>query len=100
VLAIIQNERGVAYVDVDAFGGIPEKTTDLDGTRRLLTLDEITDVVQAILDPSEFQEGGGEAPSPRVDTAVAHFDGRAIRPAQLAIFTPSVSDTLILNQIL
>ena len=99
-MPIPANVRGVAYVDVDAFGGIPEKTRGTDGTRRLLTLDEITNAVQAILDPSEFQEGGGEAPSPRVDTAVAHFDGRAIRPAQLAIFTPSVSDTLILNQIL
>ncbi len=41
VVSVIQNTKGVAYVDVDTFGGIPEKTSDPDGTRRLLTLDEL-----------------------------------------------------------
>ena len=46
-ISVIQNTEGVAYVDVDAFGGIPEKkNNDKDGSRRLLTLDEMADAVK------------------------------------------------------
>jgi predicted phage baseplate assembly protein len=56
VISLMQNIDGVAYVDVDAFGGIPEKTAD--GTdparpiRRLLTLDEIALTMKAIVNPA------------------------------------------------
>ena len=35
VISSIQKIDGVAYVDVDAFGGIPEKKAAVDGTRRV-----------------------------------------------------------------
>ena len=41
VISVMQSVRGVAYVDVDSFGGIPEKINDF-GARRLLTPDEIS----------------------------------------------------------
>lgn len=44
VISIMQAVRGVAYVDVDTFGGIPEKIKDNTG-RRLLTPDEIAESV-------------------------------------------------------
>lgn len=112
VLAAIQGVRGVDYVDVDVFGGIPEKVTDPQrGRRRLLTQDEI---VRAV---AHMQQRGGdddpdftldravgagkrrEVPAQRVDARPAGLDQGVLHPAQLAIFTPRVPDTLILNQI-
>lgn len=107
IMSAIQNVKGVAYVDVDAFGGIPEKKSAPDSrdetktVRRLLNLDEIAETVQEIIAPKEDREGGPPpvVPAPRVEAGVAAFEKGALRPAQLAIFTPSVPDTLILNQI-
>ena len=105
VISAIQNVRGVAWVDVDAFGGIPEKTSDEDGTRRLLTLDELAETVQAIVDPEEFggtsQSGGvvQSGPAQIVNANQAGYENGALRPAQLAIFSPAVPDTIVLNQI-
>jgi len=57
------------------------------GKRRLLTLEEIAGAAQQIVDPAA-----------RVDVNLADFESGALRPAQLAIFTDAVPDTLILNQ--
>jgi len=106
VLAAMQAVRGVAYVDVDAFGGVPERRADSDGTRRLLTQAEISAAVRYMLDPGEYPPPPGlqpppsdEVPAQRVNAAAAGPDAGRLRPAQLAIFTPAVPDTLILNQI-
>ena len=105
VLSVIQNVEGVVYVDVDAFGGLPEKTAETDangvptGKRRLLTLTELTNRIQAIIDPSEEGKKAPPGPADRVKVEVAGFEQGSLRPAQLAIFTPAVPDTLILNQI-
>lgn len=104
VIAAMQGISGVAYVDVDAFGGIPERRANPDGTRRLLTLGEISNAVAQIVNPSieTAQYAASKRPPgpPRAVTAVAAgFEKGAIRPAQLAIFTPAVSDTIALNQI-
>jgi hypothetical protein len=104
VISSIQKIDGVAYVDVDAFGGIPEKKAELDATgkptgkRRLLTLEEIAEAVQQIVSPEEF-EIDRNSPAQRVDINLADFESGALRPAQLAILTDAVPDTLILNQI-
>jgi hypothetical protein len=42
----MQSVRGVAYVDIDFFGGIPEKIAEKNGKRRLLTPDEITSAIE------------------------------------------------------
>jgi hypothetical protein len=53
VISIIQHIKGVEYVDVDAFGGIPEKKVD-DCTEkpRLLTPDELAARVKFIVNPA------------------------------------------------
>jgi hypothetical protein len=81
IISAIQKIKGVAYVDVDAFGGVTEQ----------LSLDGIAGAVQNII----------KQPSPgsRVDVNLANFESGALHPAQLAIFTDAVPDTLILNQI-
>jgi predicted phage baseplate assembly protein len=97
LISLIQNIAGVAYVDVDAFGGIPEKKAEADGTRRLITLQEMTDTVAALTDP---ESPNANRVQQRVDVNQAGFENGALRPAQLAIFTSEVPATLVLNQIL
>jgi hypothetical protein len=109
VISAIQNIAGVEYVDVDSFGAIPEKKTDTEGTRRLLTQKEISDEVQRIVNPSQVSNGlAASKAQAGLPSGVSAWPGGfdrsagvgALRPGELAIFVPTVSDTLILNQIL
>lgn len=97
VIGLIQCVPGVAYVDVDSFGGIPEKKDDK-GVRRLLTLDEMADEVKNLLKAPDHSPRNSFI-SEGVKAAAASFSGGMVSPAQLAIFTPAVPDTLIVNQI-
>jgi predicted phage baseplate assembly protein len=99
VISLVQSIEGVAYVDVDAFGDIPERKADTDGKRVLLTLDDLTAAVEAIVNPTSGLTPAPPGPARRVDVNLADFENSAVRPAQLAIFTPTVADTVILNQI-
>jgi predicted phage baseplate assembly protein len=106
VIAAIQATEGVEYVDVDAFGGVPEKQGADDGTRELLTLDEISAAVQRIVSGSQAQNPDaskmpafGSVPPPHVNVNVADFENKGLRPAQLALFTAAVPDTIVLNQL-
>jgi predicted phage baseplate assembly protein len=111
IISAIQNTEGVEYVDVDAFGGVPEKKPELDkdgkptGQRILLTLEDIAASVKEIVSPREVlilrknAKRVESVPPPRVDVNLAAFENGALRPAQIAIFTDAVPDTLILNQI-
>ena len=97
VISVIQRVPGVAYVDVDTLGGIPEKVPDEQnpGERRTITPEEITQRVKQIDEESKERRW----PSPRVSVNLADFEQGAIRPAQLAFLTPEVPATLILNGI-
>lgn len=105
IISAIQNTEGVEYVDVDAFGGVPEKQAQPDGTRQLLSLDQIATAVQQIVNPRQTSILRKNAlrvesvPAARVDVNLADFENGVLRPAQLAMFTDAVPDTLILNQI-
>lgn len=52
IISVIQKIEGVEYVDVDAFGGIPEMKAGTDGSRRLLTLDEMSIAAMEIAVPA------------------------------------------------
>lgn len=93
-IAAMQSVRGVTYVDVDSFGGIPEKQAGEDGVRRLLTPKEITDAVREIVEESRTS-----GPASRVGANLASYEKEVLRPAQLAYLTPLVPDTLILNEV-
>jgi len=125
VFSVMQSVRGVAYVDVDAFGGIPEKISELNGSRRLLTPDEIAEAVACVTTvwSTEDMEKNcvGHVPNQdcenfklckkygnfnkivgvrqRLQVNLADIENGAIRPAQLAFLSPDVPATLILNQI-
>ena len=97
IIACIQNVEGVGYVDVDAFGGVSEKITDPDGTRRLQELDEISETVAQIVSASTQTKTS--TPAQTVPAGFAKIEGGTLTTAQLAIFTPTVPDTIVLNQI-
>jgi predicted phage baseplate assembly protein len=121
IVAAIQTVRGVAWVDVDSFGGIPETVLDkVRNRRRLITQDEITREVGRIqVGGADWMQvfGGGNntamanavqaasvvrrprRPPERVDAGYAVSEPGAIRPARLAFFAPALADTLILNRI-
>ena len=95
VLGVMQAVEGVDYVDVDSFGGIPEKQSDGSGGRAPLSPQDIANRVSAMKS------------APRVPAALAGYEPPpagvpgtdSLRPAQLAIFSPDVRDTLILKEI-
>ena len=102
VIGSMQAVPGVAYVDVDLLGAIPEKKADA-GTRRLLTPDEITQLINDLLQKRLSEQGLPDTnktqPPTRIPVSLAVVDDGTIQPAQLAIFSPNVPDTLILNRI-
>jgi hypothetical protein len=102
IIAAIQNTPGVVYVDVDAFGGIPEKTIGRNGPV-LLTLDQIAARVAQITGTAKgtLVRGGRTAGGPAQFVAAkpGRLEQTYLRPAQLAIFSPSVPDTIVLSQI-
>lgn len=108
VIATIQGVNGVAYVDVDAFGAVPEKVSAPGGGRRLVRQQEVSAAVQlAIHGPCQNNSTAGkhapEGASPALADVMAWpggFDRTELRPAELVLFTPSVPDTLILNEVL
>ncbi|MBI2753353.1 MAG: putative baseplate assembly protein [Betaproteobacteria bacterium] len=104
LIVAVQAVEGVVYLDVDAFGGIPEKVADAKGNRTLLTMGEIASRVENLTKAST-QTGKLGQPvamgvSQRVDVNQADLEKGQVRPAQLAVFTSAVQDTLVLNQIL
>jgi hypothetical protein len=87
VISAMQSVPGVAYVDVDALGGIDERNKD--GSVR--TPNELIGAAQKILTPDQRV---------RVNLPeLPHGAAGRIRPAQLAYLPPEVPDTLILNLI-
>jgi hypothetical protein len=92
IIGRMQAVPGVAYVDVDAFGGVDERVADPDtGERLLISLEAMSAAIAAIAVQT--------TPARRVEVNVAGVELGRIRPAQLAMFAPAVPDTLILNQI-
>ncbi|MGZ8916395.1 MAG: putative baseplate assembly protein, partial [Methylobacter sp.] len=121
VISVMQSVQGVAYVDVNAFGGVPEKqalteseivelttagTLPADG-RRFLTPDEIANEVRKIIrriqqltrDQIEALPASGELRIPERIVVNLPVQAKFIRPAQLAFLSPDVPETLILKQI-
>ncbi|HEV2830115.1 MAG TPA: putative baseplate assembly protein [Pyrinomonadaceae bacterium] len=90
VISAMQSVRGVAYVDVDAFGGIADRNAD--GSVR--TPNELIEASQLIVKQSK--------PDQRVVVDLPRLPETStdlIRPAQLAYLVPEVPDTLIINLI-
>ena len=85
VITAIQLVEGVAYVDVEAFGGVAERGSD----GSVKTPKQILGEAQAIVSANK--------PDQRVRANLSELIGARIRPAQLVYLVPDVPDTLILN---
>ena len=108
-ISVIQAVPGVAWVDVDAFGAVPERVvqvaTGADGNvhraRVLLTQDDIVEAVAGIVNAgARFNQNGKtvERMPPNVDAWPGGLDQGLLRPAEVVAFAPLVPDTLILNE--
>jgi hypothetical protein len=92
VISVMQKVAGVVYIDVDAFGGVPEKDIDdVSKKYQALTPAQIAEKVKKIAE---------NPPSQRLSVNLAESKDGVIQPAQIAFLTPEVPETLILNQIL
>ncbi len=102
VIATIQAVPGVACVDIDTFTAIPEKETR-DGQRQLITQAGITQRIAAAIDGPDWGEGPGQTRAAGLPPNIVAFaggnDADGLRPAELAIFTSAVADTIILKQL-
>jgi len=83
LISVIQRVKGVAFVDVNLFGGIPGGDS-----KTVITPEAIAKAVKN-MDTNK--------PCCRVEAKAARTDTTGTHPAQLAFFTPDVPDTLILN---
>jgi predicted phage baseplate assembly protein len=108
IIIIIQQVRGVAYVDVDLFNSVSEddiRTSSITSGERKLLIDgtEVTIKFQQETNNLVVKLKGlsNEPPKNKVDANLAKIDPktREIQPAQLAIFSPTVADTLILTEL-
>ncbi|MBL8501387.1 MAG: putative baseplate assembly protein [Nitrosomonas sp.] len=97
VISVMQAVRGVAYVDVDIFGGLPEKIIrgKENKVRELCTPADIASIVEKM----GFDEKGKpkSRPDSRIPVNLARTGAKL--PAQLAFMTPDVPATLNLIQI-
>jgi len=88
IVGVMQAVPGVDYVDVDAFGGLPET---------LLTAS--TDVGAAVAEQIEAIAQHQPPACLPVEASRYQKQPRGIRPAQLAYLSAEVPETLILNRI-
>ena len=95
----------MAYVDVDLLAGIPEKKADWQrSTRRLCTPAEITEQVIERAEheqcrPNAQRRHPGSTAAGRITSARRSCAASHIARRRLAILSPAVPDTLILNPI-
>ncbi|MBL8237760.1 MAG: putative baseplate assembly protein [Bryobacterales bacterium] len=91
IIAAIQSQRGVAYVDIESFGAVAQ----LDDHGAYRGPEEITAALRAIAKKAKAKG----RPAAFVRVANVRVEGGVPRPAQLAFFAPQLPDTLILNRI-
>lgn len=92
VLSVIQAVRGVVYVDLDAFGAIDTTIVVGDDPARLLTPEETASAVGDVVKH-------GIASAVQIHPA-RRKGGKAVLPAQLALLSSEVAETLVLNQLI
>lgn len=111
VIAVMQSVAGVAFVDVDSFGGIAEKEKNEDGKEKnedgneknkdgtVRTPKQLLDEGAKIADNLNSRDPNIRRRSQRVPVNLPKLDGGTLRAAQLAYLAPEVPDLLILNQV-
>jgi predicted phage baseplate assembly protein len=116
IISTIQKIPGIDFVDVDIFDSIsetqairfaPPPTENPPPTEKLSLVQPLTeklkDIAKSIYrDNAPLMENSGDEfsqPRPHVSVALARIEaGKSILPAQLAIFSPAIADTMILKE--
>lgn len=91
VIGLIQGQRGVLYVDIDALGSVSQLAAN--GERR--APQELAAAMRAVIDDAA-RTG---RPDPYVRIRGARKAGAAVLPAQLGLLLPSLPETLLLTRI-
>jgi hypothetical protein len=91
VIGLIQGQRGVLYVDVDALGAVSQLAAD--GQRR--SPQELTTAMRAVIDAA----AATGRPDPYVRLRGIRRKGDKVLPAQLGVLLPTLPETLILTRI-
>ena len=93
VLSVIQSVAGVVYVDLDAFGAIDTVVVDGDTHRpRPFTPAETAAAVAQVITNKVI-------PTVQAKRARRIPEGKSVLPAQLAILSGEIAETLVLNQL-
>jgi PKD repeat protein len=87
VISIVQKIPGVIYVDVNAFGGIPE----LKDSRGILDIDKIVEAIDKLIQTSQ----SNIYTTARIPVNLVSIG----QPAQIAYLKPEIPQTLILNNL-
>jgi predicted phage baseplate assembly protein len=110
VTSVIQKIPGVDFVDVDIFDSISEtqaRSFVSSSTEKSSLVQPLTEKLKDIAkskyrDSDPLMENSGNEfrqPRPHVSVALARIEaGKPILPAQLAIFSPAIADTMILKE--
>jgi predicted phage baseplate assembly protein len=110
VTSVIQKIPGVDFVDVDIFDSISEtqaRSFVSSSTEKSSLVQPLTEKLKDIAkskyrDSDPLTENSGNEfrqPRPHVSVALARIEaGKSILPAQLAIFSPAIADTMILKE--
>ncbi len=91
VVASIQSQRGVRYVDVDALGAVSQLNED----GELRSPQDIAAALKKVVDDAAVKG----RPKNMVPVLGIRAIGDTVLPAQLAFFVPTLPESLILNQI-
>jgi hypothetical protein len=91
VIATIQSQRGVRYVDVDALGAVSQLNDD----GELRSPQQIADALKEVIDNATAKG----RPNNAVLVRGIRSGKNAVLPAQLAFFVPALPESLILNQV-
>jgi Baseplate J-like protein len=86
VTSAMQSVEGVLYVDVDLFGAVDEDITSVDLTQRLSSFARNVEKGRVVSEMAQINEKETDP-------------DKRIRPAELAIMSPAVADTLILKEL-
>lgn len=91
IIALIQAQRGVKYVDVEALGSVAQRTS----SGELRSPQEISNAAKKVFDTATAKG----RPKSYVEVKSIRLDKDSVLPAQIAFFIPTLAETLLLNRI-
>ncbi|MGO9205959.1 MAG: putative baseplate assembly protein [Candidatus Limnocylindrales bacterium] len=95
VYAVIQGVNGVEYVGIKTLGRIPQYGSD----EKIITFDEISTLIEGKSPTDKSQGIANNPPAEEISAELARAANGRVLPAQIALMTADVPDTIILREI-